>query len=99
MRISDWSSDGCSSDLAMGQDLAFLAGEGPRLSPPLVDAALDGLQAVPGRLDPIYRTVGLVRGRLGPETTLLGFAGSPWTVATYMIAGEGSRDQDRQSVV
>jgi uroporphyrinogen decarboxylase len=78
---------------ALGQDLAFLAGEGPQLSPPLIDAALESLQAVPERLDPVYRTVGLVREQLGPETTLLGFAGSPWTVATYMIAGEGSRDQ------
>lgn len=78
---------------AMGQDLAFLAGEGPRLSPPLVDTALASLEAMPGRLDPIYRTVSLVRDQLGAETTLLGFAGSPWTVATYMVAGEGSRDQ------
>jgi uroporphyrinogen decarboxylase len=78
---------------AMGQDLAFLAGEGPQLSPPLVDATLEALEAVPERLSPIYRTVELVRARLGPQTTLLGFAGSPWTVATYMVAGEGSRDQ------
>ena len=77
---------------ALGQDLAFLAGEGPQLSPPLVDAALESLQAAPERLDPVYRTVRLVRDQLGPETTLLGFAGSPWTVATYMIAGEGCRD-------
>jgi uroporphyrinogen decarboxylase len=78
---------------AMGQDLTFLAGEGPQLSPPLVDAALDALEAVPERLSPIYRTVELVRGQLSSQTTLLGFAGSPWTVATYMVAGEGSRDQ------
>ncbi|MGV2494643.1 uroporphyrinogen decarboxylase [Pelagerythrobacter aerophilus] len=78
---------------AMGQDLAFLAGEGPKLSPPLVDSALASLEAVPGRLAPIYETVRQVRARLSPETTLLGFAGSPWTVATYMVAGEGSRDQ------
>jgi uroporphyrinogen decarboxylase len=79
---------------AMGQRLEFLAGEGPRLSPALVDAALDGLEAVPERLSPIYQTVRLVKQQLGPETTLLGFAGSPWTVATYMVAGEGSRDQE-----
>jgi uroporphyrinogen decarboxylase len=77
---------------AMGQDLAFLAGEGPHLAPRLVDHALGALEAVPARLEPIYRTVALVRDRLDPETTLLGFAGSPWTVATYMVAGEGSRD-------
>ena len=78
---------------AMGQDLAFLAGEGPKLSPRLVDAALTSLEAAPKRLAPIYATVAKVRAGLGPETTLLGFAGSPWTVATYMVAGEGSRDQ------
>ena len=78
---------------AMGQDLAFMAGEGPRLSPRLADAALESLDAVPSRLSPIYDTVAKVRTGLGPDTTLLGFAGSPWTVATYMVAGEGSRDQ------
>ena len=78
---------------AMGQDLAFLAGEGPQLAPRLVDVALEALLAVPERLQPIYRTVSLVRDQLDPATTLLGFAGSPWTVATYMVAGEGSRDQ------
>ena len=78
---------------AMGQDLAFLAGEGPHLSPPLVDHALKSLVAVPERLEPIYATVAAVKAALSPETTLLGFAGSPWTVATYMIAGQGSRDQ------
>ena len=78
---------------AMGQDLEFLAGEGPRLSPKLVDAALDSLQAVPQRLAPIYDTVSMVKALLPADKTLLGFAGSPWTVATYMVAGEGSRDQ------
>ena len=78
---------------AMGQKLEFLAGEGPRLSPKLVDHALSSLEAVPQRLSPIYQTVAKVKAELGPETTLLGFAGSPWTVATYMVAGEGSRDQ------
>ena len=78
---------------AMGQDLEFLAGEGPRLSPRLIDAALDSLQAVPQRLAPIYDTVSMVKALLPADKTLLGFAGSPWTVATYMVAGEGSRDQ------
>lgn len=78
---------------AMGQELEFLAGEGPRLSPALVDGLLDGLRAVPERLSPIYETVSKVRAGLGSGRTLLGFAGSPWTVATYMVAGEGSRDQ------
>lgn len=78
---------------ALGQDLTFEAGEGPRLAPPLVDHALEALQAVPERLDPVYRTVALVADALPPETTFLGFAGSPWTVATYMVAGQGSREQ------
>src|SRR5262249_52399290 len=66
---------------ALGQALAFLAGEGPQLSPRLVDVTLESLQPAPERLDPVYRTVRLLREQLGPETTLLGFAGSPWTVA------------------
>lgn len=78
---------------AMGQDLEFLAGEGPRLSPRLVDTTLASLHAVPERLSPIYETVRLVRAQLPGDKTMLGFAGSPWTVATYMVAGEGSRDQ------
>jgi len=78
---------------AMGQDLQFLAGEGPRLSPRLVDHALESLAPVPERLTPIYETVRKVRAQLAADKTMLGFAGSPWTVATYMVAGEGSRDQ------
>jgi uroporphyrinogen decarboxylase len=78
---------------ALGQALSFGAGEGPALSPALVDHALAGLQAAPERLDPVYATVARVAGMLPAETTFLGFAGSPWTVATYMVAGHGSRDQ------
>ena len=78
---------------AMGQYLEFLVGEGPHLSPRLVDTALSSLSAVPERLSPIYETVKLVRAALPADKTMLGFAGSPWTVATYMVAGEGSRDQ------
>ena len=78
---------------AMGQDLEFLTGEGPHLSPRLVDAALTSLHAVPERLTPIYETVKLVRSQLPADKTMLGFAGSPWTIATYMVNGEGSRDQ------
>lgn len=78
---------------ALGQDLRFEAGEGPRLSPPLSAAALASLVAKPERYAPIYRTVEKVKAALPAETTLLGFAGSPWTVATYMVAGQGSREQ------
>ena len=78
---------------AMGQDLWFEEGEGPRLAPRLVDHALDSLEAVPQRLAPVYETVRQVHARLESQTTFLGFAGSPWTVATYMVAGQGSREQ------
>jgi uroporphyrinogen decarboxylase len=78
---------------AIGQNLSFVAGEGPRLTPPLASADLDTLTAVPARLEPIYQTVAKVAERLPPKVALIGFAGAPWTVATYMIAGEGSRDQ------
>jgi uroporphyrinogen decarboxylase len=78
---------------ALGQDLWFEAGEGPRLAPPLVDSALSALTAVPARLEPVYGTVRRVAAALPPTTTFLGFAGSPWTVATYMVAGQGSKDQ------
>ncbi len=78
---------------ALGQDLTFGVGEGPRLEPALVDHALDRLHAAPERLEPVYATVSRVAGALPPATTFLGFAGSPWTVATYMVAGHGSKDQ------
>ena len=78
---------------AMGMELSFAAGEGPRLAPPMVDARIRDLQPQLERLDPIYETVRRVKAELRPQTTFLGFAGSPWTVATYMIAGQGSRDQ------
>lgn len=78
---------------ALGQDLTFVAGDGPRLTPPLVDHALSALSAVPERLSPVYETVRRVSAMLPGETTFLGFAGSPWTVATYMVAGQGSREQ------
>ena len=78
---------------AIGQNLTFVAGEGPRLTPPLMTAALDDLTPFLARLEPIYDTVRKVKAALDPSTTLIGFAGAPWTVATYMVAGQGSRDQ------
>jgi uroporphyrinogen decarboxylase len=78
---------------AIGQNLTFVTGEGPRLTPPLVGAELDDLTPYLARLEPVYETVRKVKARLDPGTTLIGFAGSPWTVATYMVAGHGSRDQ------
>ena len=78
---------------ALGQDLRFVAGEGPRLSPTLDQATLESLTPHPERLEPIYETVARVKQLIDPSITLLGFAGSPWTVATYMVAGQGSKDQ------
>ena len=78
---------------AIGQNLTFVAGEGPRLTPPLLTAKLDDLQPFLVRLEPIYETVRKVRAQLGPDKALIGFAGAPWTVATYMVAGQGSREQ------
>ena len=78
---------------AIGQHLSFIAGEGPRLTPPLMTAGLDDLTPFLTRLEPIYETVAKVRASLDGDKTLIGFAGSPWTVATYMVAGQGSRDQ------
>jgi uroporphyrinogen decarboxylase len=78
---------------AIGQNLSFVAGEGPRLTPPLDSSSLEDLQPFPARLDSIYDTVRKVKSALDPSKTLIGFAGAPWTVATYMVAGQGSRDQ------
>ena len=78
---------------AMGQGLEFLAGEGPKLSPPLLEADLSDFKPAPERFEAVYETVRLCRAQLDDDVTMLGFAGSPWTVATYMVAGEGSRDQ------
>ena len=78
---------------AIGQDLSFVAGEGPRLAPTMIETRIRDLEPQMQRLQPIYETVRQVKRQLSPETTFLGFAGSPWTVATYMIAGQGSREQ------
>src|SRR5690606_39219493 len=78
---------------AMGQDLWFEAGEGPRLAPILAETDLEALKPDFGRFEAVYETVRQVRAALDPAVTFLGFAGSPWTIATYMVAGQGSKDQ------
>ena len=79
---------------ALGRDVKFEDGEGPSLVP--LDSA-DGLDRDPGawkkRLAPVYDALTLVRATLDRNTALLGFAGAPWTLATYMAAGKGSSDQ------
>ena len=80
---------------AMGQGLEFLAGEGPKLSPTLLEVELTDFTVAKERFEPVYETVRRTRAQIGDNVTMLGFAGSPWTVATYMIAGEGSKDQGK----
>ncbi|MEQ3728429.1 MAG: uroporphyrinogen decarboxylase [Tateyamaria sp.] len=81
---------------ALGADLWFVTGEGPRLSTITTAdelAALKPAADVNDHLSPIYETIKILSKELPSETTLIGFAGSPWTVATYMIAGQGTPDQ------
>lgn len=78
---------------AMGQKLWFETGEGPRLAPRLLDASLSSLEAAPEHFEAIYATVRSVAAQLDDKTTFMGFAGSPWTIATYMVNGQGSKDQ------
>ena len=80
---------------ALGQDLQYREGEGPVLLDPIRDAAslarLDPTR-VADRLSPVLETVGRIRAALPAECALIGFAGSPWTVACYMVEGHGSKE-------
>lgn len=81
---------------ALGADLWFVTGEGPRLSTTTTPEGLKALKpadAIHEHLAPVYETVRILSRELPSETTLIGFAGAPWTVATYMIAGQGTPDQ------
>ncbi|AYF01178.1 uroporphyrinogen decarboxylase [Paracoccus yeei] len=81
---------------ALGLDLWFATGEGPRLSTVTRAAEVAALKpagAVHDTLAPVYETLRILARDLPRETTLIGFAGAPWTVATYMIAGRGTPDQ------
>jgi uroporphyrinogen decarboxylase len=80
---------------ALQRNVRFLEGEGPHMDPiedPAVIATLKGVYR-PETLLPVYEAVRGVRAALPPETALLGFCGAPWTVATYMIAGKGTKEQ------
>ena len=80
---------------ALGRDVSFEAGEGPRLQP--MDS-VDKVETLAPRadfrkLEPVYEALRRVRRELDPEIALIGFCGAPWTVATYMVAGQGTPDQ------
>ena len=81
---------------AMGSKLWFAEGEGPRLSTITDRTGVEALRpanAVHETLAPVYETLRILSLELPRESTLIGFAGAPWTVATYMIAGRGTPDQ------
>jgi uroporphyrinogen decarboxylase len=80
---------------ALGRSVRFEAGEGPRLDPldtPEQAAAL-ATCADFSKLEPVYEALRRVRRELDPKIALIGFCGAPWTVATYMVAGQGTPDQ------
>jgi uroporphyrinogen decarboxylase len=81
---------------ALGRTVAFVEGEGPKLAP-LMDEQIwrfADLEHALQRLAPVYETVERIKGALDPSLALIGFCGAPWTVATYMLQGEGG-DKDR----
>ncbi len=81
---------------ALGPKLWFETGEGPRMettTTPEQVAALRPDEAIHDTLAPVYQTLRILKRELPAETTLIGFAGAPWTVATYMIAGRGKEEQ------
>ena len=81
---------------ALGADLWFVTGEGPRLSTIAGQSDFDTLKpasAIHDHLAPVYETVRILARELPQDVALIGFAGAPWTVATYMIAGRGTPDQ------
>jgi len=79
---------------ALGQNLRFVEGEGPRLDPVITTALLEKFRGknIHETLAPVYETVALTRKALAGEKALIGFAGAPWTVATYMLAGGPSKE-------
>jgi uroporphyrinogen decarboxylase len=80
---------------ALGQLVRFTAGEGPQLDPVANRQALTRLKLEldHGVLAPVYEAIRQVKASLAPNVALLGFCGAPWTVASYMIAGQGTPDQ------
>jgi uroporphyrinogen decarboxylase len=85
---------------ALGQKVWFAEGEGPRLEPLIPEAEWklgDPVKAIQ-RLAPVYETVERIKGQLAKDIALIGFAGGPWTVATYMLQGRGGdKDEARRT--
>ncbi len=81
---------------ALGQKVTFEGNEGPRLDPIVTLKDFGRLQEEIdlSRLLPVFETIERVKTALPPETALIGFCGAPWTVASYMIAGKGTSDQE-----
>ncbi|WP_288905289.1 uroporphyrinogen decarboxylase [uncultured Sneathiella sp.] len=79
---------------ALGQPLAYKEGEGPVLDPIRAATELGRLDVtdIHKTLDPVYETVARLSQSIPKDCTLIGFAGAPWTVATYMVEGRGSKD-------
>src|SRR5215813_12656019 len=80
---------------ALGRSVRFEAGEGPRLDPLDTPDKVATLAAKAdfGKLEPVYEALRRVRAELDAKIALIGFCGAPWTVATYMVAGQGTPDQ------
>lgn len=86
---------------ALGQKVWFVEGEGPRLDPLIGKDAWsfgDTEKAIQ-RLAPVYEAVERIRSAISPQTALIGFAGAPWTVATYMLQGRGGDKDDARAEV
>jgi len=79
----------------MGMNLSFVKGEGPKFSDPIscdedIDKLIGGNEAA-SKLTYVYETIKLIKEKLAEDKALIGFTGSPWTLATYMIEGQGSK--------
>jgi uroporphyrinogen decarboxylase len=79
---------------ALGQKVTFTEGEGPSLKPVTSSRGfVEDREAWARYFEPVYEALRLTRAGLPAETTLLGFAGAPWTLATYLAAGAGGDEQ------
>ncbi len=86
---------------ALGRKVWFVEGEGPRLEPLIEEDVwnFDDPIAAIQRLSPVYETVERIKGQLNANVALIGFCGGPWTVATYMLQGEGGeKDRARRTI-